>query len=526
LLFLRLLAIIFAVAGRISIFRFLLSAFRLFRVTSSRTTKVLALSLGTFLTQLVGLVSGVVVARILTREDLATYRQTFLAFNFTAPLLTLALPSALYFFLPRKPGHERTVLVSNLLLLCAMSVVFSGFLLLGGAHLLAWRFNNPALEPTLKLLALYPLFTLPASALEACLVARNQVTMLAIYNILSRLLLTCVLIGVCVWVARPDALVVAQVAVAGAVLVPAVFLMFRFCRGGEVWLDATLMREMLKYSVPLGLATMLGTMTLQLASVIVSSMCTPEEFAIYSVGAVEIPLIGIVTGSITTVVLADMSRLVQEGNKAEALRLFQMAALRSAAVLLPAMVFFLIAAEPFIEGLYSAKYHDSIVPFRLYLLILPIRIVTYGAALMALGMTKTVLFRSVVDFLLNALFCAVLVHFFGYLGGAFSILAVLYSWTSLYNLHTIGKGFNVRFWQVLPFRKFASVLGIALIAGLPAGAVGIWVHWPNIPKFVLLTFVYWPLVMVLLHRFGHLPHIALAENAMRRGIRFFFITAT
>jgi len=129
-------------------------------MSQSRTTKVLALSLGTFLTQLVGMASGIVLARVLTKGDLATYRQTMLAYHFAVPFLTLALPSALYFFLPRKPGAERTVLFSNLVPLAIMGIVFSVFLLAGGARLLAWRFNNPDLEHTLRLLASCPLFVL------------------------------------------------------------------------------------------------------------------------------------------------------------------------------------------------------------------------------------------------------------------------------------------------------------------------------------------------------------------------------
>jgi O-antigen/teichoic acid export membrane protein len=265
------------------------------------------------------------------------------------------------------------------------------------------------------------------------------------------------------------------------------------------------MWEMLKYSVPLGVATMLGTMTLQLSSMIVSSMCMPEEFAVYSVGAIELPLIGIVTGSITTVILADMARLCQEGRKDEALRLFHTGALRSAAILLPATVFFWIAARPFIEGLYSARYSESVLPFRLYLLVLPIRIVTYGAALMALGKTKLVLFRSIFDFLFNGALCVILVALFGYLGGVLAMLVTLYSWTSVYNLHAIAKGFGVRFTEVLPLAKLARILGIAAVAGIPAWILVTMLSVPQIVQLLLAVVAYWPMAGFLLKREGFLP---------------------
>ena len=57
-------------------------------------------------------------------------------------------------------------------------------------------------------------------------------------------------------------------------------------------------KEMVKFSLPLGMATMLGTISLQLDKVIVGTMCEPADFAAYALGAIEIPLIGIVTGSL------------------------------------------------------------------------------------------------------------------------------------------------------------------------------------------------------------------------------------
>jgi O-antigen/teichoic acid export membrane protein len=428
-----------------------------------------------------------------------------LAFQFAAPFLTLALPSALYFFLPRKPGAERTVLLSNLVALGIMAVIFSTFLLAGGARLLAWRFNNPDLERPLRLLALYPLFALPMGALEACLVAQNQIKRLTIFNVASRALLTVSLIAVCLWTKRPEALVLTQVVLAGVMVVPALMLMWQACSAGQAKLETELMWEMAKYSLPLGLATMLGTMTLQLSSVIVSALCTPAEFAVYSVGAFELPLIGVVTGSITTVILADMSRLCQEQRKDEALRLFQTAALRSAAILFPAMCFFMAAAEPFIVGFYSEKYQGSVLPFRLYLLTLPIRIVTYGAALMALGMTRAILFRSILDFVLNACLCVAFVWLFGYLGGVFAILATLYTWTTAYNLWKIAQGFNVKTATVLPLGPLLRILTLAAIVALPVWAAMNLLELPAFLKLLLACLAYWPATLFLLHRQGNLP---------------------
>lgn len=457
------------------------------------------------LTTAVTIISSVVIARMLAKEDLATYRQTFLAYNFVAPFLTLALPTSLYYFLPRQKGLERRTLLGNLLLLTLMGIVFGAALLFGGSELLARRFNNPELAHTLRFLAPYALFMLPASALDATLLARDQVARLAVYSVVSRCIYVTALVAACLIFSNPEALVLVNVILTGLMLVPSLWLMFRACPGEARLPEMAFLWAMVKYSVPLGLAGILGTLTLQLSNVIVSSMCPPEQFAVYSVGAVELPLVGIITGSITAVLLVDMANHCQRGQMEEALRLFRLGALRSASLLLPVTVFFLLAAHPFIEGLYSAKYVDSTAPFYLYLLMLPARIVVYGAAMMALGKTSMILIRSAVDLFLTFALGVLFVRLFGYLGAAAALVVTLYVWSIPFNFFVISRGFSVRFWEVLPWARLGRVLGISLISAPLALVYHFTPGWPKLAQFLLAATAYWPLALWLLHRSGDLP---------------------
>ena len=117
------------------------------------------------------ILSAAILSRVLTVEGYATLRQTFLAYDAGEPLLQMGLPKALYYFLPGEKKRARGMLVENLLLLSLIGGAFGIFLTPGGNRILAWRFNNPALEHSLLLLAPYALVTLPASALAACLLA-------------------------------------------------------------------------------------------------------------------------------------------------------------------------------------------------------------------------------------------------------------------------------------------------------------------------------------------------------------------
>ncbi len=157
---------------------------------TTRASKVLALSLGSALSMVASIVFGMVSSRFLSKHDYATIQQTFLAYNFAVPILMLGLPNAVYYFLPREKQCKRGVLVDNIALLLGAGLIFSLFIGFGGYKLLAMRFNNPDLLHTLPWLVLYPLLLMPVAGVSAVLVYADQTKTLAVYNVISSLVLT------------------------------------------------------------------------------------------------------------------------------------------------------------------------------------------------------------------------------------------------------------------------------------------------------------------------------------------------
>ncbi len=472
---------------------------------SSRTSKVLALSLGQTLATVASIVSGMVLARVLSKTDYATIKQTLLAYNFVAPLLMLGLPSALYYFLPRNEKRQRGVTIDNMLLLFGLSIIFCLFLTFGGSDLLAKRFNNPDLAFTLKWLIGYPLYVMPVSVLGAVLVSKEKITTLTIYNVLTKLILVALTISAVLYTRSFEAPLLIQIGLPILFGLVAVRLIFKNLPKDSNKPNGKSMKEILKYSAPLGIATMMGTIMLQMDKIIVSAMCTPAEFANYVNGAIEIPLIAVITGSISTIILADMSKMCHNGNKNDALVLFKKAALRSSAILFPVMVFLLMAAKPFIVTLYSVKYLESIVPFTIYLFVLPIRTVMYGSVLMALGQTKVILYRSIFDLAVNAILSILFIYLWGYIGAAIATIATLYIWTVPFNMYYIGKGFNISPFKTLPFKEMGTIMLISIV-GLALGLL--YKFFPSAPLFLQLIIaagLYFPLVFFILYRKNYMP---------------------
>lgn len=471
--------------------------------TLSRRMQVAWLSVGQGIAVLANIVFLAVAARHLTKPEYATIRQTFLILDVAAPAISLGIPTALFHLLPRSGEDQRRVVVAAVTMLAASGFVLAALVNLFSSQI-GSAFDNAALEQTIPWLWVYCAPVLAASAATAVLVSGNKARYMAILTIVGALVPA--LVSTIVVVAGVGAWgVVGMRSIACAAMsATVVFYMFNCYQGAATKEYRSLAKALIAVGLPLAGASVLGTTAVQLHGLVVSMRCSPEEYAVYINGAVEIPLIGVVTGAITSVVMSGMAAHCAAGRLSEAVALFRVAALRSAAILLPAFAFLECFAADVIECLFSTGYSASVVPFRLVLLALPCRIVVYGAALVALGMSRAILIRSVVDLCLTLASAYVLVGLFGPNGAAAALVVTLVAWTIPFNLRSIAKGFGIRWTDCLPLARIGTIMLISGgIAALTWGALSCW----NLtaPLRLILAFVvFTPSTTALLIRSGDL----------------------
>lgn len=467
---------------------------------ASRSSKVISLSLAQGVLMVVHVVSGMVFARALTVADYGTYLQTFLAYDFAVPILTLGLPSALYYFLPGTKERKKGLVLDNLVLMFLAGLIFSLFLLLGGTELLAKRFNNPELSKTLRWMVFYPLYTFPVLISSAVWVTQDKVKLNAKYNVFTGLILTFTLIVSVLLTRSYEVPTLVRILLPIVILPVAIHLIFKYVPGDWSKPNLSSMWEMAKFALPLGLASIFGTLAIQLAGIIVSFLTSPEEYAIYANGAREVPFISIVTGSISVVILADMAKKIKEGELRTALELFRKAATISASFLFPIMIFLMIFSESFINILYSSKYTESVLPFRIYLLIIPIRIAYYGSAFIALGRTKAILYRSMADLSLTALFCYLFVLWLGAYGAALGLVFTMFLWTVPYNLYSLSKSFKCSATYMLPFSTLFRIFIISILSAI-IPAVLLFFNLNPIFEFLIGIFIYMIIYIILAFKY-------------------------
>lgn len=458
---------------------------------ASRTVKAGILVIGQGITALSAIAIGAYLSRELSKADYATYRQTLLTYRFVAPVLMLGLPQALLYFLPLHEEQRRKVLFKIISVLFIVGVLFSLFIFVGGNHLLAQRFNNPELAEALKLFAPYAAMMLPVSLLTNCLVACGRVKVVAVYNIVSSVVLLVILF---VWMASsssPESAIKANLLQALLIFMPALFMMWKMTGESTPGAVPVQLKEIFKYSLPLGAALMVAQFNLNLDKVIVSAMTTPEDFAVYINGAFEVPLIGMITGTAAAVMLPDLVKSCKQGDKAGALELWKRAAVKSALIIFPVAGFLMVVAPQLMSFIFSERYVDSALPFRVYLCVLPLRIVFFGTLLQATNKSGLILKASLLFMVANGVFSLGCVWWLGAWGAAVGTIAALVIVTQPYYIWHIKQQFDVRVVELFSMRKLGSIALVVAISSIVTWVViNQFEYWMPISILILAGCVY------------------------------------
>ena len=433
----------------------------------SLTFKTLLLSVGKMIAAMSALLISVVLARSLSVDGYTLHKKAVLAFALLSPLLMLGLPKALYFFLPGNHKMARTTLIANLLLLGLSGAMFAVGLTFLFGETLANYLGDVRLVRYWWLVAIYGFAMLPLGALSAALVAQGRVGVLVKFQMGTQVILVGAMASVA-WCFR-DPLYTLGVMMVWSVFAISIALVLMVKSTPKSTFDLSgvqgEMKSQLAYAIPLGLASMFGSISTQLDKLMVSNMCSNEEFSWYVAGAIELPIIGLVTGALSAVILPEFAGFYKRQDFAAILALWRKAMMRSSVILLPCFGGVLLFAEDVVMLLYTEKFLPAAVPFTVYGCLLPLRCAVYGSVLMATDRTRwvtyTALFGLVVNLVLNRLW----IESYGSIGAAWATVVSLYLVVAVM-LPQIAIALKTRVRDLFPGVYLLKVCGATTVSGI------------------------------------------------------------
>lgn len=180
--------------------------------------------------------------------------------------------------------------------------------------------------------------------------------------------------------------------------------------------------QMLKIGLPLYLATFIGVLTVNLDKGIVSIFEDKVTFAVFSVGAIEIPIFAMLSAAFSQQIYPRLVRMVSNNEKEAAKALWIKTTVKVSYITYPMILLLMIFAKPLLFFIYSEEYADSVTIFQTYLLVALLRNNYYGALITASGATRYITYYSVASLLLNTIFATVLYLLIGINGIVYGTL--------------------------------------------------------------------------------------------------------
>lgn len=415
-------------------------------------------------TLFVSTLSLMLIARVQSLTEYGTYAQLLTVVNLATTLFSLGLANSVNFFLARAiDAAERRKFLSTYYFLHTIVCLLIGLLLLSIHPLIIKYFHNEYIGCFLYIMVLLPWTRLTINGISNILIVYGKTNQIVLYNFINAFF-TLGAIAI-VWklnLSFSDYMlifIIGEVFIAISIYVKVwrleVFLVFNYSIG--------YIRNILKYSIPLGLASVVGTLSLELDKLMIGQWFSTEEFAIYTNAARELPLTLIAT-SLTAVLLPKVTRMIQMKRDVEAVALWSKTVELSFIFICFFSLICVVFANQVMLLLYSDKYISGVDVFRIYAIVLLLRMTYFGIILNAKGKTRVIFCSSIIALVINICLNYILLYCFGIIGPALSTLISIFA-VNLLQLQYTAHNLKMPIVKIFPWRALVRVLMVNITVG-------------------------------------------------------------
>jgi O-antigen/teichoic acid export membrane protein len=324
------------------------------------------------------------VVRFLAQDDVGVYRQIFQVVTNAAAILPLGVGMSAYYYLSREP-ERRASAVFNILILNAVVGAAAFVLLFVFPAAVGGIFRSAEITRLAPLVGLVIWFWINGAFLETVAVANREPKIATAFIILAQFTKAALMIGAVMILSTVEAIVYA--ALVQAIIQTAVLLVYLSSRFPGFWssFDPKFLRRQLAYALPYGFAGLLWTLQTDIHNYFVGYRFSAADYAVYAYGCFQLPLVTMLSESVSSVLISRMSSLQADGDKREMIRLTTRAMQKLAFFFLPLYVFLMITAHTFIVTLFTRDYERSVPIFVINLTLLPVYVFIADPVVRAFG---------------------------------------------------------------------------------------------------------------------------------------------
>lgn len=413
--------------------------------------------------------------RTLTVDEYGYYRQFWLIYETVTPIVILGFSRSLLYFLPRIEGPEkRSAYITQTVMFLALSATVAVLVYGVMAKTLGAGLGEAA-RAFFWRLSFFTFFNVTTDYMETLFVAQQKPGMQSVYH-------------ASVWGLQALVVITASYFsrdVSTIIWALAFFAMVRFVFAiaythasfglSPRFVSRASILEQASFAVPVGLTGIVLLLLTQTDKFIINSFLGRQAFAVYSMGAFQVPLAGIIQTSVGNVTLPLLAQYQSVGDFASMRDLWRRSLMKTTLFFFPSFVFLEITARPFITILFTREYADAAPVFMVYLLLFLRTSMETSTVIQACNRTRFLVGGLAIGFPVNVGLGIGLFKLFGRIGVPFATLFTL-SAITVANLVYISRLLETTVGQLFPTR---ALLRRFLAAAIP-GAL-LWVGYRFYP---------------------------------------------
>jgi O-antigen/teichoic acid export membrane protein len=413
----------------------------------------------------VGFIMPMVLVRMLSQNDYGSYQQMILISTAAIGVMTLGLPMSIYYFYHHVDAPKVPALIVQTTILLVLSGLAATLVVVLGADHFAASLNNPSMVRLLQIYAVSIMFMVGSEHCLHFMIAQNRYGLAVIFEIAETVIRVLTLLAP-LWMGYGFTGLIVGIVIY-AILRFVVRNTYLFGRSGldfSGWKAHIFPKKQLDYSIPMALVSLSALIGGTFNRAILAASFTPAQFAIYAVGALEIPLDVIFQASVANVLRASLPPLVREGKLEEVARILREAVRKLSIIVLPSFIFLLGHSSEFIRLLFTSSYEESVYVFRIYLWLVPLHMFALSPIPHVFGKPKLNFYIVLAMTVVLVVLGYTLLKTIGFYGPALAFTISQYLQSAVYFVVVI-KLTKSSLLKLLPIRH---ILLVILAAGLGA----------------------------------------------------------
>ena len=429
-------------------------------------------------------VTPVALVRLLDVTEFGQYRIFWLIVMTVMALAPLGMTRSLLYFFPRINTNEKRFYIGNTLLFLACSGLLCALLVAPWNPLITSKMAGSILGQ--YIIPVFVFLWIFTSLLDVLPNADMNIRWQA--NIMIGLSIVRLVTILTVAVATRDinAVFLALLAFVFVKIIVLAYYTSRHYGLLGISCDSERFRDQFRYSLPFGIDGGLYSLRGYSEQWIVALLFKPAQYAVFSIAAYIQPLVEIIRGSMSNILLPKMSKLHAGGDIESMLALNNKGNVAASTAIFPALAFLFVFAGETVQVLFTSVYQDAAPIIQIYIIGMARLAIEITTILLVFRQGKFVMWMSAALLVLSVTSSYLGAQLYGMKGAALGSVAVLYLET-FFTFRRASALTNVPVSRLQDWKSIAVILFASCLAALIASVLANMVIQTGVPYYRLLV---------------------------------------